>query len=70
MEDNRGFVLHNMINADFAIGDLALNWYALQQTHVQKLLVYWQRKKISSATIMNSPWSLLQKISRIQSSKF
>ena len=61
MEDNRGsyreksyrrFVLYNMINALFAIGDVPPKWHALQQTHVQKLLTYWQEKKISSATIM------------------
>ena len=43
MEDNRGsyrdksyrrFVLHIMINALFAIGDVPPKWHALQQTHV------------------------------------
>ena len=60
-EDNRGscrdksyrrFVLHNMINALFAIGEVPPKWYALESTHLQKLVKYWKEKNITPATIM------------------
>lgn len=60
-EDHRGshrdktyrrFVIHNTINTFFVVGDVPPKWYALQQSHMKKLIAYWKDKGISHATIM------------------
>jgi hypothetical protein len=60
-EDNRGsyrdkkyrhFVIHKMIDGLFFIRDLPPKWHALTSIQIQKLVSYWQKKKIKTATIM------------------
>lgn len=59
--DNRGshrdklfrrFVIHNMIDSLFAIGDIPPKWHALTKEHIHQLVAHWHRKKIKPATIM------------------
>ena len=60
-EDNRGsyrdknhrhFVIQKVVDDLFKIGDVPPKWHALNKTHLEQLVSYWQRKRVKTSTIM------------------
>lgn len=52
---NRAFrhhVIHKVINDLFVLGTVPPKWHALNQTHLKRLVIYWQKKNMSPVTIM------------------
>ena len=62
---HRHFVLHRVIDDLFKIDFVPAKWHGLTHDHVQKLILYWQRKKLKPATLrkyLNSLRVFLQRI--------
>lgn len=47
------FVIHKMIDDLFIIGDVPQSWHVLKKYHIEKLIEFWQKNTIKSATIMD-----------------
>ncbi|MCE3045367.1 phage integrase N-terminal domain-containing protein [Legionella sp. 16cNR16C] len=60
--DNRGsfkdkkhcaFVIHKMIDDLFLIGDVPHSWHVLKKHHIENLIEFWKKNKVTPATIMD-----------------
>ena len=49
----RRFIIHQLIEDLFIIGDVPPNWHRLTTEHLQKLVKHWHKKNIKSSTLMN-----------------
>jgi hypothetical protein len=46
----RFFVIHHVIDALFAVGDVPPKWHALTEIHLKKLIGYWNKHQVAVAT--------------------
>ena len=49
----RRYVILKMINDLFTTGELPPHWYAINATHLQRLVKHWQKQKLNPSTMMN-----------------
>lgn len=49
----RRFVIQNMIEELFILGEIPSTWNALSTKHLQQLIQYWHKKKLKPSTMMN-----------------